>query len=298
MNNTMKSFLILVLLLTTTFLTSAWAAGPNIVVSIKPLQLIVEAISGDLSKVEVLVPSNQDIHDYSLKPSALKRLSKSDIVVWLGPTIEPYFANALKITGESKKHLQLTVHYPQGVDDRPEQQNPHVWLDQTSVIRFATTLASLLTQMDSMNRAHYRANLEKFIAQLGEFHDKALNKLRQHSTRNYLVYHDAYYYFEQNLGLAPLSIIQLSENLRPTIKHVSHLQSLVADGSVSCIVSEPGASKSLLQLIMGARDVPVIILDPLASNIAPSISSYVEFLDGLLNGFLSCFESTIVDDHL
>lgn len=61
------------------------AADAAVVASLKPVGFIASAIADGVTETEVLLPDGASEHDYSLRPSDVKRLQNADLVVWVGP---------------------------------------------------------------------------------------------------------------------------------------------------------------------------------------------------------------------
>ncbi|XNM76050.1 metal ABC transporter solute-binding protein, Zn/Mn family [Escherichia coli] len=61
------------------------AADAAVVASLKPVGFIASAIADGVTETEVLLPDGASEHDYSLRPSDVKRLQNADLVVWIGP---------------------------------------------------------------------------------------------------------------------------------------------------------------------------------------------------------------------
>ncbi|MCT4657040.1 MAG: zinc ABC transporter substrate-binding protein [Cohaesibacter sp.] len=84
--------------------TSAASAAPKVVTTIAPVHSITQAILGDVSKAEMLVPQNASPHSTDFRPSQAKALQQADLVVWVGPGIETFLIDPLK-TLASKAHV-------------------------------------------------------------------------------------------------------------------------------------------------------------------------------------------------
>ena len=61
---------------------------PKIVTSIKPIQAIVLAIAGDSADVEQLIPDYASPHDYSFKPSDIRKVENANIVFHIDEHME------------------------------------------------------------------------------------------------------------------------------------------------------------------------------------------------------------------
>ena len=73
---------------------------PNaaVVTSMKPLGFIAAAIAGWGHRHQVLLPDGASEHDYSLRPSDVKRLQNADLVVWIGPEMEAFMDKSTQST--------------------------------------------------------------------------------------------------------------------------------------------------------------------------------------------------------
>lgn len=95
----------------------------NIVASIKPLQLVAKQLIGDMGEVEVLIPAGASPHHYNLKPSDMRKLSDTDLVVWVGPSLEQFLAKTLN--RHDGAVLQLLKDEEAGHHDEHEEHHDH-----------------------------------------------------------------------------------------------------------------------------------------------------------------------------
>ncbi len=59
-----------------------------------------------VTETEVLLPDGASEHDYSLRPSDVKRLQNADLVVWVGPEMEAFMQKPVSKLPEAK---QVTI---------------------------------------------------------------------------------------------------------------------------------------------------------------------------------------------
>ncbi|AWX15459.1 zinc ABC transporter substrate-binding protein [Mergibacter septicus] len=74
----------------------SYTANANILTSIQPLGFIASAIADGVTTTEVLIPATASPHDYSLKPSDVKKLQNAGLVVWIGEDIDGFLEKAVK----------------------------------------------------------------------------------------------------------------------------------------------------------------------------------------------------------
>ncbi|MBR7309675.1 zinc ABC transporter solute-binding protein, partial [Klebsiella pneumoniae] len=74
--------------------------------SLKPLGFIASAIADGVTDTQVLLPDGASEHDYSLRPSDVKRLQGADLVVWVGPEMEAFMEKSVRNIPDNK---QVTI---------------------------------------------------------------------------------------------------------------------------------------------------------------------------------------------
>lgn len=78
-------------------------ASAAVVTSMKPLGFIAAAIADGVTETQVLLPDGASEHDYSLRPSDVKRLQNADLVVWIGPEMEAFMDKSTKALRRIKR---------------------------------------------------------------------------------------------------------------------------------------------------------------------------------------------------
>ena len=80
--------------------------------------------------------------------------------------------------------------------------DPHVWLDPENAKAMAAAVAAELAKADPANAATYTANAEAFARSLDALSAAIAAELAPVKDKPYVVFHDAYQYFEKRFGLA------------------------------------------------------------------------------------------------
>src|SRR5690606_5339986 len=81
-------------------------AQPQVLASIKPLQLIAAAITDGVSSPALLITANQSPHDVTLRPSDVRKVAESDLLLWVGPQMETYLAGIMERFGSEGHTVQ------------------------------------------------------------------------------------------------------------------------------------------------------------------------------------------------
>ena len=83
----------------------AWAK-PVIVTSIKPVSMVVAAITGDKAEIQQIVSSTASPHDFALRPSDLRKINNADTVVWVGESLERFLEKPLENAGKEESSIE------------------------------------------------------------------------------------------------------------------------------------------------------------------------------------------------
>ncbi len=99
-----RSFLVLLVLINA---SQVYAAAPKVIVSIKPLQLIASAITEGVTTPELLLLPGTSPHDYTLRPSDIRKLASADLVFWIGEDLEGFLISPLNRYVDKNQSIAL-----------------------------------------------------------------------------------------------------------------------------------------------------------------------------------------------
>ena len=281
-----KSYLILLL---ATLLCSASRGDVIIVTTIKPLQMIAEAIVQGHGTVSSIVGSQESPHHFTMSPSDRINLARADMAIWIGPLFETHISDffvqseiqAKTITVIDTPGLQLhTV-----VDG---QTDAHLWLDSLNAIRIGEAIAERAAETDPRNAPSYRLNLRKFSAEIESRNQQIVQRFQGSSTTSYAVYHNAYQYFEQQFGRQHDIVILPDPEVQPSIREIIELRSQVSKRRPSCLLLEIDSNSELVSTVLNGYELKLITVDLLGSNVNSSENAYSEFIANLADDFYEC----------
>lgn len=258
-----------------------WAEQqPLVLSSIKPLQLLVAEVGGEAIDSRVLIPATSSPHDFQLKPSDVQHIREADVVLWIGPNLEPSLSKLLR------KRDNATALYPVvGVGE-----DPHFWLDGDEVQQMAHRIARLLSNLLPVRSAYFHANAARFSAEFRQYDKQLAESLARLSPRPYLLFHDGFSRFEGHYGLPEAEVVMVSEDQMPGARHIVNLRKRLQSGEFACVFREPQFSEALLEALVSGLSVPVIEVDPLGMKLGEA-DGFLALYRQLGEGFLSCFES-------
>ena len=154
----------------------------------------------------------------------------------------------------------------------------------------ASAIASALIETFPDNQAIYQANAERLDKELQQLDQRLNTMLEEIKDLPYVVFHDAYQYFERRYQLAAVASITDAHDGALSPRHLKELSSLVKEKQVRCIFSEPQwAEKSeLLKTIIADSEAKMGVLDPLGVGLPEGEMAYFQLMDKLAASLKGC----------
>lgn len=278
------------------FIASTMSANAaSVLTSIKPIQLITLEITKGVSTPEVLLGTNTSPHDYALKPSDVKKIRGSDLVIWFGPNLEAFLTKTLAgqdnvLTLSSLEDLDLREFESEHHDDGHHHghHDPHFWLGYKPTLQVAKAISQKLAKLDAKHSHEYQKNFDAFSEKLFEQNKQIQAQLENVRSQGYYVFHDAYGYFEDDFGLKQLGHFTVSPERKPGAKTLIAIRSTLSSGKARCVFSEPQFTPAVIDSVVRGSDVNKGVLDPLGSSIEASPGGYFKFKQTLADSFEKC----------
>lgn len=286
------------------------AADAAVVASLKPVGFIASAIADGVTETQVLLPDGASEHDYSLRPSDVKRLQNADLVVWVGPEMEAFMQKPVSKLPEAKQVtiaqledvkplLMKSIHDDDDDHDHAEKSdedhhhgdfNMHLWLSPEIARATAVAIHGKLVELMPQSRAKLDANLKDFEAQLASTETQVGNELAPLKGKGYFVFHDAYGYFEKQFGLTPLGHFTVNPEIQPGAQRLHEIRTQLVEQKATCVFAEPQFRPAVVESVARGTSVRMGTLDPPGTNIKLGKTSYSEFLNQLANQYASCLK--------
>ena len=182
-------------------------------------------------------------------------------------------------------------HDDHGYDDHGHDHDgddPHAWLDPMNGKAWLAAIAAHLSKADPENAATYAANAARAQADLEAQVTRLAALLEPHHEERYVVFHDAYQYFESRFDLTPVGAISLGDASSPSAARLAALRDEIAEIGVVCAFSEPQFNDGLVDAVTGSADVKAGVLDPLGTKFETGPALYGQILDDLGNTIADC----------
>ncbi|MBU3258945.1 zinc ABC transporter substrate-binding protein [Roseovarius sp. PS-C2] len=165
--------------------------------------------------------------------------------------------------------------------------DPHAWLDPQNGERWLGLIAAELSVLDPENAALYTANAKEARAELAALSSDITAQLAPLGDRPFLVFHDAYQYFETRFGLAAAGAVSLSDASDPGPARLTELRTLVDEANIVCAFAEPQFNTAILENVF-AGDLRIGQLDPLGLDHPVGPGLYPALLRDMADAMTDC----------
>lgn len=283
----------------------------RVVASILPVHSLVAAVTEGVVTPVLILPGNASPHFHQLRPSQARALHDAEVVFWIGAGMESFLARALETPGPDTRVVNLmesagihTLGNREHVDwlaGNPETEaeesqdhedrlavDPHVWLSPDNARLMVYEIARVLAEVDENNRALYTRNGDNAVARLSELSETMTADLKKVRQTPYVVFHDAYRYFEDYFQLAALGAITVNPDRPPSAKRVAMIRELITRHEVTCVFVEPQHNQSWVNALSHDHAIQVSILDPLGAQLEPGPDAYFTLMQANASALIDC----------
>ena len=285
--------------------TSA-SAEVNVMASIKPIHSLVSAVMDGVGTPSLIIEGAGSPHTYALKPSQAAALQDADLVFWVGQDLEAFLEKAIDGVALNARSIALSdahgltkikfreggsfdAHAHDEHDDHGhEGYDPHVWLDPENAKALIHEIEEALVAADPENAATYERNAEAMMGKLDALITEIDAELEPVKGKGYVVFHDAYQYFERRFGVSAVGSITVSPEILPGAKRVSELQEKVKSLDATCVFSEPQFEPKLVTTITENTTARTGVLDPLGASIESGPGLYFTLIRTMAHSPKDC----------
>ena len=166
--------------------------------------------------------------------------------------------------------------------------DPHVWLDPVNAKAFVGAIEKALVKADPNNAATYQRNAKTMSALLDALVVEIATQTEPARGKGFIVFHDAYQYFEKRFGLKASGSITVSPEVMPGAKRITELRSKVQELAVACVFSEPQFEPKLVATVTEGTSARSAILDPLGAGLDNGPDLYFALVRNMAASVTGC----------
>ncbi|MBL4739857.1 MAG: zinc ABC transporter substrate-binding protein [Sneathiella sp.] len=279
---------------------------------------------GDTGKAKLLIESHKSPHGHQLKPSLIGILQKAKIVFYIGDILETNLTRAFENLPEMVKKVSMlnqqglskfdiregggweghehSSHndsednaHKKSEDEHNHEHgdlnDPHIWLDPNNAVVMIKAITRELSAIYPENRSLFKRNALSLISDT-ETMDKEIKALLMPIKDSpFIVFHDAYQYFETHYNLTAVGSIVLDPTIPTSAKRLRELRQKVASSGVTCIFREPQFSDKLSFVVAEDTAAKLATIDPIGGGLKPGADLYSKLLTRIADGLYACLST-------
>ncbi|WP_254054854.1 zinc ABC transporter substrate-binding protein [Pseudophaeobacter sp. EL27] len=169
-----------------------------------------------------------------------------------------------------------------------EGLDPHAWLSPENAKLWLDVIAAELSEHDAENAATYAANAAAGKQEIEAAKAEVLTGLEPLRSGGFVVFHDAYQYFEHSFGLQAAGAISLGDASDPSPARIAEIQQVVKDKQVSCVFSEPQFNPDMVATVLEGSGAKTVVIDPLGTGLELGAGFYPALLKELGAAMADC----------
>jgi zinc transport system substrate-binding protein len=232
--------------------------------------------------VETLIPPGASPHTYELTPTQLQAVSRARVLVLNGVGLE-YWAD--KVISAANNPDLVVVTTSDGLDiiagaEHAAGGNPHVWLSPLNAIHQVELIRDALIQADPAGAEIYRANADRYIADLRALDRDTREAVDAFSNRKFIAFHAAWVYFARDYELEQAAVIETTPGKEPSPAEVAEIVRMAKAIGAKAIFAELQFSSKAAEVIAEESGAQVLFLNPLGQ---PPDYRYLDLMRSNLN---------------
>ncbi len=303
-----------------TAICGLWLSGmvsadvPQVTTDIPVTHSLVTRVMAGIGTPDLIVNRGASPHDYSLRPSNAASLEAADLVFWISSELTPWLEGALKTLAADAKVIELmdtkasTVlpfrdgatfethshrhkHDEDGHDEDEHATvniDPHGWLDPDNGKTWLDVIATELSKIDPENTDIYFENVSQGKTDIDAVISEIDATLATFRGTNFIVYHDAYQYFERRFDVLAAGSISMGDVSNPSPARIAEIRQTVEELDMTCVFSEPQFNPELVATVVDGTKARARVIDPLGTRLTLGADFYLNLLRNIAQTMASC----------
>ena len=303
----------------------AFADAPRVSTDIAPIHALTSQVMEGVGAPDLIVPPGASPHGHALRPSEAQALERADLVLWVGPELTGWLSGPIETLAPDARVIAL-LHSPgtqvldirqeagfeahehgdeHGDDHKDEHDHghshghdhdhghgtldPHAWLNPENGAYWLGIIAEELSAIDPENAAQYAANAAAGRAEIEAATADAQAILAPHQGTPYVVFHDAYQYFEGVFGMPAAGAITTGTDAGPSPARIAEIRDVITQTEAACVFSEAEFNPTLIETVFTEGGAGTAVIDPLGTSLPSGANMYPTLIRTLATDMAECF---------
>lgn len=281
----MKSLFLSLIVGLIAFTTDARAADKlKVVATIPDLADIVREVGGERVDVKALTKGRENLHLVTALPSHLVALSRADVFVQVGLSLEVAFVPGLMETARNPKiqpgapgfvnvsegweAIDKPANVSRQAGDVHPQGNPHMNLDPRAGRFMAERVRDGLVRVDAGSKELYERRFVDYAKRLDEAEARWSEQRAKWAGKKVVVYHQEYGYLCRACGIDIVGSIEAKPGIPPTPNHLAALIAKMKETGCTTVLTAPWSNDDTVARVAEAVGGKVVELPNQCGGIA------------------------------
>jgi zinc transport system substrate-binding protein len=164
----------------------------------------------------------------------------------------------------------------------------HVWLSPDNAKAIVQHIGKVISSYYPEHAAEVQNNVHTFITKLDVVKAKINSELKPVANTKYLVFHDAYQYFEKYYKLHNIGVISVNPQISPSAKKLQQINEAIIEQQAKCIFSEPQFNPKLINILHKQTQIRTGEINPLGVDADLGPDGYFKLLEKLTHELVTC----------
>jgi zinc transport system substrate-binding protein len=173
-------------------------------------------------------------------------------------------------------------------DDHEKEDDVHIWLSPDNAVKIIKKINKELSLFFPENAKTYNQNANQMIKKINQLKVELKKELLGIKDEPFIVFHDAYQYFETSFDLNAVGSVALEGDIASSPKQISFIKDKIVKLKASCVFQEPQFDSRLVQIVVESTNAQIGILDPLGVNIKSGENFYLQLLKNMAKSLKDC----------
>lgn len=270
-------------------------AKVRVVTTIETFADLARQVGGERVDARSLARGYMDPHFVESKPSLVIELNRADLLIRVGldleigwlpplvlgsrnPKIQPGQPGNLDASAGIPVRDVPTIKVDRSLGDIHPEGNPHYWIPPGNALIVAREIAERLAEIDPPGAPAYKANLEKFTAELAR--RRAAWEKRAAAVRGTKVvtYHKSWSYVSAWLGLQEVGYVEPKPGIPAPPSHIAQLIGLMRKDAIKMILMESFYPRNTVELVAQKAGARSLVM-PSDVGATAGITNYFQLVD-------------------
>ena len=278
----------------------------DVVVSIKPIHSITTMLMDGIGTPKLLLNSSDSAHTFHLKPSQIRMLSKSDLVITISDDFETGLRKALKNVKKDSHFKVSSLNQLNTLKSRGEEiyevneeeegnhadhtNDLHLWLDVDNMQLISQHISNLLIELDPANESKYSENFNKVNSKLTKLKIELQHQLEPFLSTRFVIFADTLQYFENSLNLKRPVIITPYHGARLSINRTLEAKKIIKDLNISCLIYGSEIRPNQVNVLSEGLTLKAFKIDILGAAYPSGTDQYFNLMKGISSQLALCLK--------